>query len=340
MQTSLPPERLLAVIHFQTEIAKTGLDLGEVVARTADLARELCGATGAVVEMADGEDMVARAATGIAAPMLGLRFVRRGSLSGVCLEEGRTLVCADSETDPRVDRALCRLVGLRSMAVAPLRHGGKVVGALKVLDARLDAFSPADVEALELITEVIAAAMAHATQFLDTREEARTLYQRATRDPLTGLANRALLYDHLQLALARAERERLMLGVALVDMDGLKDINDHLGHAAGDEAIRTLARRLEWATRQADTVARLGGDEFAVLLASVADPQAAGEFAERLALRLKGPFQWQGRQVPMSASVGVAVYPGDGTDLETLVGHADREMYAMKERSRGGPARH
>lgn len=335
MDTALSPERLLAVIRFQTEIVKAGLDLGEVVQRTAQLAQELCGGGGAVVEMVDGADMVYRAASGRAAALLGLRLPRQGTLSGLCVERGVTLVCADSESDPRVDRATCRRLGLRSLAAAPLRHSDEVVGVLKVGDARPDAFDPADLAVLDLVTEVVGAAMAHATLFAGTRDQARELYHRATRDALTGLANRALFSDHLQSALARAARERTRLGIAMVDMDGLKAFNDTYGHSAGDEAIRTLARRLSWATRQADTVARLGGDEFAVLLTSVTEDEPGRDLAERLALRLEGPFQWQGQDLPLGASVGVALFPGHGSGLEALVDYADREMYRMKERRRG-----
>lgn len=110
---------LLEIIRTQTEIAKAGMDLGNVMALVAERTQQLTNAVGAVVELAEGDDMVYRAASGSAASQLGLRIGREGSLSGLCVRERKILVCDDSETDERVDREACRKVGLRSMIVVP-----------------------------------------------------------------------------------------------------------------------------------------------------------------------------------------------------------------------------
>ncbi|VVU48632.1 GAF domain-containing protein [Burkholderia anthina] len=127
------PATLLRIIATQTEIAKLGLDLGSVMAYVTEQVPHLTGASGAVVEFAEGDDMVYRAASGSAAGMLGLRLRRSGSLSGLCVTRGELLHCTDSETDPRVDRDACRRVGLRSMLVMPLMHADTTVGVLKVM---------------------------------------------------------------------------------------------------------------------------------------------------------------------------------------------------------------
>lgn len=155
-------EQLLAVIGIQTEIAQLGRDLDGVMTLVARRAQALTGATGAAVELAEGDAMVYRAATGIAAPQLGLRIARDGSLSGLCVREGIPLACDDSERDPRVDRESCRKVGLRSMIVVPLGHHGEVVGVLKVLSPVPNAFTDSQIALLGLMADLIAAAMYHA----------------------------------------------------------------------------------------------------------------------------------------------------------------------------------
>lgn len=155
-------EKLLTLLRIQTEIAQLGPDLDGVISLVARRAQSLTGATGAAVELVEGDQMVYRAATGTAAPQLGLSLDRTGSLSGLCVAQGIALCCDDAELDPRVDRDACRRVGLRSMIVVPLLHGGIAVGALKVLSPVPAAFTDSHAELLALMADLIAAAMHHA----------------------------------------------------------------------------------------------------------------------------------------------------------------------------------
>ncbi len=320
-----PSARLLQVIETQTEIARLGLDLGAVMALVAERAQGMTGADGAVVELAEDEDMVYRASAGIAEPYLGLRLQRSGSLSGLCVAAGTPLMCGDSETDPRVDVDACRRIGLRSMIVVPLRHHETVVGVLKVMAKAPSAFDDGDIQLLGLMSELIAASMFHAT-----RHEAGELFLRATHDALTGLPNRALFYERLRQHLALAGRESRRCGVISLDMDGLKPINDTLGHRAGDAALCELA------ARQSDTVARLGGDEFAVLLARIGDREGAQAQAARLLDSMAPAFEYESSAIPLQASVGVAIYPDDSADPNELLHVADQSMYADKRQRKGG----
>jgi diguanylate cyclase (GGDEF)-like protein len=318
-------EQLLAVIRTQTEIAKLGLDLGGVLEAVAQEAQAVTGAAGAVVELAEGEDMVYRAVAGIARSQLGLRLGRAGSLSGLCLAAASPLRCDDAESDPRVDREACRRVGLRSMIVVPLLHHDVPVGVLKVLSPLASAFTGADIKALGLMSELIAAAMFHAARY-----GADELFLRATRDGLTGLANRSLFYDRLRHAIAQARRKARRMGVLILDMDGLKQINDRHGHRAGDAALKEFASRIAQEARQSDTAARLGGDEFGVVLSWVESREGGLLAAQRLEERSEGAFLFEGQPLTMGASVGLAVYPDDGEQPDALVDEADRAMYAAK----------
>lgn len=316
---------LLAIVQAQTDIAKQGLDLGGVMAFVAERVRELTRATGAAVELAEGDDMVYRASAGVASDLLGLRLARGGSLSGLCVQTGEILRCDDSETDPRVDRLACRRVGLRSMIVTPLRHLDTTVGVLKVMHPEVSGFADGDIRTLQLMSELIAAAMFHAA-----RHETSQLYLQATHDALTGLPNRALFYDRLRQSIDLARRSSGTLGVVNLDMDGLKPINDRYGHRAGDAALREAAQRMASAVRRADTVARVGGDEFAVLLPGIGGRDHAERQSRRLAEAVCGPFAFEGTQLDLGVSVGVALLPEDGTEMTGLIDRADAAMYRMK----------
>ena len=323
------PERLLEVIRAQGEVVKLGPDLGAVMALVAERACALTGAAGAAVELAEGDDMVYRATAGTMQPHLGLHLARANSLSGQCVREAQPLYAADTETDARVDRAACRRIGVRSMGVVPLLHDGHAVGVLKVVAATPDAFSAGDINVLGLMSDLIGAAMFHAA-----RHESSELFLRATHDALTGLPNRALFYDRLRQSLQRAQRSGERVAVLYLDMDGLKQINDALGHRAGDSAIRECAQRLRGVARLSDTVARLGGDEFGLLFAPTADRAGVEAQIARVESVLREPLEFEQRLLPLGASVGAALFPDDALEPDRLVEHADHAMYAAKRARR------
>jgi diguanylate cyclase (GGDEF)-like protein/PAS domain S-box-containing protein len=164
-------------------------------------------------------------------------------------------------------------------------------------------------------------------------ERERRAREEAHTDPLTGLANRRALDRTLAAAVARGQRRDRRVAVLLLDLDGFKAVNDRLGHAAGDETLREVGRRLRGAVRERDLVARVGGDEFVVVLADVGGASgAADDCRERIAAALARPFDVQGEPVRLSAAVGIAATPHDGADAAALLAHADRAMYADKRR--------
>jgi diguanylate cyclase (GGDEF)-like protein/PAS domain S-box-containing protein len=153
-------------------------------------------------------------------------------------------------------------------------------------------------------------------------------------DSLTGLPNRALLADRFAQMIEQTRRRGLILGVLFVDLDDFKAVNDTLGHAAGDELLKEVAGRLGEAVRPGDTVARISGDEFALVLADLARQEDAALVAQKIVERLAAPFQVSGHEVLVTASVGIASYPADGHDAETLLGAADAAMYRAKQSGR------
>ena len=157
---------------------------------------------------------------------------------------------------------------------------------------------------------------------------------RSLHDPLTGLPNRNLFADRLELTLARARRGAPRPAVLIADLDQFKLVNDSLGHQAGDELLRAVAPRLAEAVRETDTVARFGGDEFVVLCDGVGSEQRALELAQRLVAVLDEPVDVSGCPVYVSASFGVA-FAGPESDAESLLRDADAALYRAKERGRG-----
>jgi len=170
----------------------------------------------------------------------------------------------------------------------------------------------------------------------ERRELERELEHQAFHDRLTGLANRALFRDRLEHALARRNRNQHPVAVLLLDLDDFKVVNDSLGHAAGDRLLVLVAERLRSRLRASDTTARLGGDEFAVLLDDPAAADEAMRVAERLIEALASPYQLDGRELFVRASIGVALAAQTGQPADELLRDADMAMYAAKAQSRGG----
>jgi diguanylate cyclase (GGDEF)-like protein/PAS domain S-box-containing protein len=157
----------------------------------------------------------------------------------------------------------------------------------------------------------------------------------AMHDPLTGLANRTLFRNQIDEALNARRGADARAAVLVMDLDGFKEINDSLGHAAGDDLLVELGRRLNAAVRDSDTVARLGGDEFGVLLPHASVPDGVVRAVERIQTAIEAPIMLEGLSLSLEASIGIALYPDDGKYVETLLGCADAAMYYAKEEKSG-----
>jgi diguanylate cyclase (GGDEF)-like protein len=173
--------------------------------------------------------------------------------------------------------------------------------------------------------------------FQDVTERRRSddrIRRLAHYDELTGLANRNLFSYHLSRALSHAERYGKCFSVLFIDLDRFKNINDTLGHDVGDAVLKVIGRRLSDTMRAADVVARLGGDEFVVIAEEVVSPEDSAEIARKLLARIEEPVPVQGHEFILTASIGIATFPADGRDMQTLVKHADIAMYRAKERGK------
>jgi diguanylate cyclase (GGDEF)-like protein len=152
----------------------------------------------------------------------------------------------------------------------------------------------------------------------------------ALNDPLTGLANRRLLAERMAMALVHARRNKSAMAVVYLDLDGFKQINDTLGHGAGDILLKMVAERLVATVREEDTVARLGGDEFMLALWHVTGRDYAAKAAVRAIEAISQPYDIEGHTVNITTSAGVSIYPDHGEDAEALIKSADLALYAAK----------
>ncbi len=456
---------LRAVVAVQHELGAVGLDLKAVMQRIADRTRELTGGTSAAVRLLDGDALVCGATSGAPEIARPHRLPIGDNLSGHAMRSGRSLLCVDTENDERVDSALSRSRGVRSIIAVPLLHGGQAVGLLLLYGDEAGAFGERDVVMMELLSVVLSAAMAHAAEFEakrdqvkalarfeatfagavagmllmdvdgritdsnpaierllgyqhgelngrrtsefvhpDDREIARRAYRemvadgrtplrlqhrfigrdgevrwvdvsaslvpdpdgqtsfvigmfqdvtqrkqaeaalvaqaalnehQALHDGLTGLANRTLFRDRIEHAVQPRRRADGRAAVMVIDLDGFKEINDSLGHAAGDDLLVELGQRMRAAGRSSDTVARLGGDEFGVLLPQADVPGHVRGAVERMQAAIESPIMLHGMELSLEASIGVALYPDDGEDVETLLKCADSAMYHAKTEKSG-----
>jgi len=156
----------------------------------------------------------------------------------------------------------------------------------------------------------------------------------ATHDGLTGLPNRNLLNDRFNIAMAKAQRVKTGLALMVLDLDKFKTVNDTLGHANGDQLLRLMAVRLKDIMRKSDTIARIGGDEFVVLLPDILSPDDSIKTAQKILQSFNQPFMLDEHELNVTSSIGIAVYPENGSDIEELMNKADRAMYAAKESGR------
>jgi diguanylate cyclase (GGDEF)-like protein/PAS domain S-box-containing protein len=216
-----------------------------------------------------------------------------------------------------------------SAAVVTVRGDNIVRGALCVLSQREDAYWANELSFLRTAASLLSTGL----QRIDRERQVAFLAQ---FDPLTGLANRTLLSDRFAQMIVQAKRHGARLAALFIDLDGFKLVNDSLGHAAGDELLSHVARRLQQCIRAGDTVARISGDEFAVVLADLARPEDAAFVAQKMLDSLAEPIALGAAEAFVTASIGIAGFPGDGQDVEALLGAADSAMYRAKQSGRNG----
>ncbi|MCS0627785.1 EAL domain-containing protein [Telluria mixta] len=299
-------------------LAANGLD--ELFADAADAAARGLGAPGAALFEAGPDGMLVRAGAGRLAQSTGLQLA--------CPQDDPPVVAHAIDAALRPWFApLAALHGIDTGIDTAIVCGERAFGHLGVYAARPRRFGADDANFLHGVANIVATAV--------ERQEARNrLTYLAQYDPLTSLPNRRRLAHSLEDAIAAAARAQGRAAVMFIDLDRFKNVNDMLGHDVGDQLLVQAAKRLTACARADDVVARLGGDEFALVLPALDDDGVAADIAARVIEALAQPFYLEGQQLFVSASVGIATYPENGRDAETLLKNADTAMYGAKNGGR------
>jgi diguanylate cyclase (GGDEF)-like protein len=253
-----------------------------------------------------------------------LRIDRDQTLLLRHLLEERAPLWIRSDTPDAFVSMLLELTGTAAALVVPIMRGGAFLGVLGA------AFDDATLAHPDVLVERLAGTASQAAIALDNARLLAQVRHQALHDPVTGLANIRLFNERAKDVLRGASRAGHRSGLLFVDLDRFKAVNDAHGHASGDELLREIGRRLGASVRETDTVARIGGDEFAVVLGRLDAAEDAGVVAGKLERALDEPFELGTENLHITASIGVAIYPDDGLDLETLLRRADSAMYTAK----------
>ena len=245
------------------------------------------------------------------------------------LRQNAPVVVNDIEGAPDFalrEEALAR--GYRSALALPLAAGGGAIAVVVLYAGEAGFF---DTEETKLLAD-LAGDVSYALEFIARAKKLDTL---AYHDMLTGLANRQLLHEHLKQEIALAHRLNRMIALVFIDLDHFKSMNDTLGHSAGDRLLKEIAARLASCTREGDIVSRFGGDEFVMVLPNLAGHDALVPIIQRVLDSVSQIVPLDGHDVTVTCSIGVAFYPRDGVDLDTLLNKADATMYRVKRQGRG-----
>jgi diguanylate cyclase (GGDEF)-like protein len=261
------------------------------------------------------------------------KFAEGHGLTGTAFRTGEPCIQNDmpnSNSAKIWKRKDSQSIGPRSGAALPLFSRGRVVGVLLFMAAEFGVFTPEFTQILQRMAENLSFALNKFDQ-TDEKERAEArVYFLANHDSLTGLPNRDYFTRLLEQRIAACAAQSQKCAVLFIDLDRFKVINDSLGHAEGDKLLIEISERLRACTRKDDVVARLGGDEFVVLMGNVADRDEAADTARRILQAIAPATTLAGYECKTTASIGVAIYPDNGRDAETLTKNADMAMYAVK----------
>ena len=255
------------------------------------------------------------------------------SLSGFAFRNKQPCISNDYLADPKLNYLHDRVREgqVQSGAALPLLKQGDAIGVLLFLSHELGAFTPELVTLLQRMADNISFALENFDRALEKKQAEERMEYLATHDGLTGLPNRTMFNHLLNASIRVGRRYQRNFALMFIDLDGFKEVNDTLGHAAGDAVLVEASKRLRGCLRDSDVVARLGGDEFVVILNEVAESHRAGKVAANLIAALGKPVRLSEQECAVTASVGIALFPADGDDEETLIKHADIAMYLAKE---------
>lgn len=333
--------RIVLAWRLERERNRSTVALSEAIRRSSDhaMALDLIGTLTRVVTEAEAIDNMLDLFTLLFAPGRILYTVWREG------EPAEHLVRPPDSASPAASTELLeRLPNDHALSTSGtgfllrIGHAEETLGLIEIDDVAFPQHLAHYLDLALILGRVCALTISNARAYEKSKRSEEIIRHQAYHDTLTGLPNRRQFQEQLTAALGQAEREKGQIAVLFVDLDGFKQVNDQLGHDIGDLLLQEVGQRLQRAVRihDHDIVARLGGDEFLLLLPAITQARDVLHVAQRIRENLHRPFALAGDKLRITASVGIALYPQDGEDAETLIQHADAALYWVKERGKDG----
>lgn len=320
-------ERIQSSMYKLSQVAHQASDLSELFKRGHDIISQFIIAESYVIALAQpGSNRVklAHCIDGKYQPDDSVKLSDRSALGEVIRKGKPLLLSSIKEYALQLDiEDKTESQDQGNWLGVPLITQDNITGALVIRTSLTDGYSRHDVKLMEFVAEQFALT-------IERKEYEQKLQHMASHDWLTGLPNRLLFNDRLDVAIKRAKRVEEKLALLYMDLDGFKEVNDSLGHAKGDLLLSKVANRIKSCVRDSDTIARMGGDEFTVLLTEIHDQDAINMVLEKIKTAVNKPFILEGKTVNIGISIGVAVFPEQGEEREKLLRVADNAMYEEK----------
>ncbi len=320
--------RLNVVIH-------STLELDKIMQRVIAEAAKSIGTDASSLGLFEGERLIIRYVYNMPESVIGQYLLSREAKGAQYAASVKDVVAFnDAMNDERLNPEMVRKYGIRSMMAAPLIIKKSVLGIMNFFSLTPFFFTETHLDFIRKLSASLSLALENARLYDERREMEEAMRHMAQHDALTGLPNRRLFNEIIHVELAQMRRHNKKLAVLFLDLDRFKEINDTLGHDAGDALLTEAAARLKSTVRESDTVARIGGDEFNLILSDIDRPEYASEVGCKLLNEIRKPFKINGHAINVSTSIGISVFPDDGEDGETLLRFADIAMYHAKDKGR------
>ncbi len=308
------------------------LDADEIMQRVVAKAASLTGADGSSIGLFQGDEVVIEHA-----------YNMPDKFNGMCLTPAqakhinhvtsisRAVAFNDTVTDNRIDASFCSRFGIFSILAAPLVIRDRVIGALCFY--RLSPghrFTEMYVDFAQKLSTAVSAALENARLYDSVKKMDEEIRHLAYHDSLTGLPNRRLFNSILHHEVALSRRREKKIAIFFLDLDRFKDVNDTMGHEAGDDLLKEVADRLKSTVRACDTIARIGGDEFNIILTDIDNVEDIADIAQKIVECFRKPFVIAEHEFRITTSIGISVYPDDSEEVSALLRYADIAMYHAK----------
>jgi|GEM_PF-2053925 diguanylate cyclase (GGDEF)-like protein len=336
------------IINVQNRLNEANLNLDSFLHIAAQQLHIIAHATGTTIELVDGDDMVYRAALGNMENFAGHRNDKNNSISGLCISTHQIIRSEDIENDSRIDPKEALQMRARSLVVAPFFYGNHAAGVIKITSAESNAFNELEIQTIHVIAGLIGSAITQHHMFVssqllakekdhavDTLRKLEKKMKHITHhDYLTGMANRHLFNDQLNLVLAKAKRRKQLVALMYLDIDHFNNVNETQGHAFGDKLLQAFAHRLKQCLRASDLAARFGGDEFVILIDDLKETQDAIVITNKILQAMRQPFIICNKPLSITTSIGISFLKDNEISADDFIRQSDQALFISKSSGR------